>query len=61
MDCVGLALDETDVHIDMADILGEGRSWASHSDEAGLDFDSDTFWDLEFFGLEDVPHLRAKW
>lgn len=56
-DLVGLALDEANVHVDMADILGERRSWARHLDKAGLDFDSDTFRDLEFFGLEDVPHL----
>lgn len=56
-DLVGLALDEANVHVDMADVLGECRPRARHLDETGLDFDSDTFRDLEFFGLEDVPHL----
>jgi len=55
-----LGLQHPDIHIDMTDILRKGASWAGDFDNAGLDFNSNTLGDLEFFSLEDVPHLYSK-
>lgn len=57
---VRLALLQPDVHVDMADILVESTPRAFDSDQPGLDGDFHTLWDVEFFGLEDVPHLRIN-
>ena len=56
-DLVGLALEQPDVHVDMTDIFCEGTARSCDSDEAGLDGNRDALRDVEFFGLEDVPHL----
>jgi hypothetical protein len=56
-DLRGLALEEADVHVDMADVLGERSAGASHRNEARLDGHLDASRDLEFFGLEDVAHV----
>ena len=56
-DFVGLAFDQPDVHIYMANVFGEGAAGTSDSDKAGLDGCCDSFGNIEFFGLEDVPHL----
>ena len=54
------ALEQPDVHIDMANIFREGSSGASDGDETRLDLNFDTLGNVEFFGLEDVPHLWLK-
>ncbi len=59
-DCKGdlvLALDQADVHVDMANILCERSSRPSDYNNARLDRDSHTVWDLQFFGLQYVTHL----
>lgn len=55
-----LALDDTDVHVDMADVLGEGSPRASNADDTGLDGDLDALGDIEFFNLLDVQHLDSE-
>ena len=59
-DTVGLALHQPDVNIGMPEVLRQCTAGASDSDETGLDSDFNTLWNLEFFGLEDVPHLGRK-
>jgi hypothetical protein len=44
----------------MADILDKFSAGASHFNEAGFDGNRDTFWDFEYFGLKDVPHLCGE-
>ena len=56
-DFVVLALLEPNVHVDMTNILREGSAGALHGDETGLDADFNAGWNVELFGLEDVPHL----
>lgn len=56
-DFCGFALEEADVHVDMADVLCQDASGTSDGDEAGLDGDFNALRDVEFFGLEYVPHL----
>lgn len=58
-DFVCLPLQQPDVHVNMADVLSEGSSWSSDRNEAGLDGDFNTLWNVELFGLEDVPHLKV--
>jgi len=50
------ALDQPDVHVDVLDVLCEGTARASHGNDTGFDGHGDSLWDVEFFGLEDVPH-----
>ena len=54
---INLALDQPDVHVDMPNVFGEGTAGTSDSDKAGLDGSCDSFGNIEFFGLENVPHL----
>ena len=54
---VGLAVDETDVDIGVPEVLRQGTTGALDGDETGLDGDFNTLWNVELFGLEDVPHL----
>ena len=54
---VGLALLQPDVHVDVTDILRQRSTRALDGDDAGLDVDGNPLRDVEFFGLEDVPHL----
>lgn len=57
-DFVSLAtLDQPDVHIDMANVFDQGTAGTGDGDEARLDGGSDSLRNVEFFGLEDVPHL----
>lgn len=56
-DLVDLALQQTDVHVDMADIFGEGTSRALHGDDAGFDGDLNTLRDLKLLGGKNVAHL----
>ncbi len=59
-DFCGLALDEPNVHVDMADVLGQCSPGPFDSDKAGLDGDVNSLGDVEFFCLEYVPHLEDK-
>lgn len=52
------ALDNSDVHVNMSDIFGEGSSRASNGDDTGLDNDFNALGDFEFFDLLDVQHLE---
>lgn len=54
---VRLALLEPDVHVDVTDILRQLSAGTRYGDETGLDVDSNPLRNVEFFGLEDVPHL----
>ena len=54
---VDLALHETDVDIGVPEVLRQGTTGALDGDETGLDGDFNTLWNVELFGLEDVPHL----
>ena len=54
---VGLALLQPDVHVDVTDSLVKGSPRALNGDETGLDADFNASWNIELFGLEDVPHL----
>ena len=56
-DLVGLALEDPDVHVDVTDILRQRSAGALDGDDAGLDVDGNPLRNVEFFGLEDVPHL----
>jgi hypothetical protein len=55
-----LGLHHPNIHINVTDILRKSTPWASDFDNARLDFNGNTLGDLEFFSLEDVPHLSAK-
>jgi hypothetical protein len=55
-----LGLQHPDIHIYVTDILRKGAPWAGDFDNARLDLNGDTLGDLEFFSLEDVPHLCSK-
>lgn len=57
-DLVGLALDQTDVHIHMANILRKSSPGPSDYDDSRLDGDCYTVWNLQFFSLEDITHLQ---
>lgn len=59
-DLVGLALQQPDVHVDVADILVQGSAGTLDRDETGLDVDFNTLGNVELFGLEDVPHLKRS-
>ena len=60
-DFVGrLSLDQPDVHVNMTDIFGEGATGTCDADEARLDGNGDALGDVEFFSLEDVPHLARS-
>ncbi len=59
-DLILAALDKSDVHVDMADVLRQGSPWAGDGYETGFDGDGNVGGDYEFFGLEDVPHLHVK-
>ena len=54
---VRLALLEPDVHVDVTDILRQLSAGTRYGDETGLDADFNAGWNVELFGLEDVPHL----
>ena len=57
---VNLALHQPDVDIRMSEVLREGTTGALNGDEARLDGDFNALRDVEFFGLENVPHLERK-
>ena len=57
-DTVDLALHQPDVDICVSEVLRQGTTGTGDGDEAGLDGDFNALWDLEFFGLENVPHLE---
>jgi len=59
-DLIGLSFHETDVHIDMTDILLQCAAGSCYCDEAGLDRNLNALGNVEFFGLKDVPHLRES-
>ena len=54
---VDLALHQPDVDISVSEVLREGATGALDGNLAGLDGDFNTLWNVELFGLEDVPHL----
>ena len=57
---VDLALHQPDVDISVSEVLREGTTGALDSDEAGLDVDFNALRNVEFFGLENVPHLERN-
>lgn len=58
-DCDGLdGFDDSDIHVNMSDVLLDGSPGSGDGDESGLDSNLDTLGDYEFFGLEDVAHLK---
>lgn len=59
-DLGGLALHQPDVDICVSQVLRKGTAGASDGNEAGLDGDFNAVRNLEFFGLENVPHLERK-
>ena len=56
----GLALHHSDIHIDMTDILGKSPAGAGNADKTRLNAYLNVGGNFEFFGFEDVPHLRKK-
>jgi len=52
-----LALEESNVHVDMTNVFCEGPARPCDGNEAGLNGNRDALRNVEFFGLEDVPHL----
>lgn len=59
-DLVGLALDQTDIHIHMANILRKSSPGSRNHDNSRLDGDCYTIRNLQFFGFEDITHLLRK-
>jgi hypothetical protein len=59
-DLVGLAFHQPDVHVNMSYVLVQCPTRSSNRYEARFNRHLDAFWDIEFFGLEDVPHLRKN-
>ena len=59
-DLILLALGKLDVHVDVLNILSERTPRTGDGYDARFDSYSDTFWDIEFFGCEDVPHLQGQ-
>lgn len=57
-DLVRLALHQPDVHINVSDILGQCAAGTLDRDKARLDLDGNPLGNVQFFGLEDVPHLQ---
>lgn len=58
---LGLArFSYSDIHVHMSDDFRERSPWTSHFDNPRLDLDSDTFRNIDFFGLEDVAHLKYR-
>lgn len=57
-DLVGLGLDQTDVHVHMANSLRKCSPWSSDYDDSRLDGDCYTIGNLQFFSFEDITHLR---
>ena len=53
-----LALDQSYVHVYVADIFREGAARPSDGNDTGLDGNFDARGDFELFCLEDVPHLK---
>lgn len=54
---VCFALEEADVHVDMADVLGQRPPWSCDIDDAGFDGDIDALGNVELFVLDNVSHL----
>ena len=59
-DSVDLALHQPDIDIGVSEVLREGTTGTLNGDEAGLDGDFNAIWNIELFGLENVPHLQRK-
>jgi len=59
-DLVGLALHQPNIHVDMPYVLAQCPARSSNRYEAGFNGNFDALWYIEFFGLEDVPHLRMN-
>ena len=60
-DFVGrLALEQPNVHIDMTNVFCEGTAGTRDSDETRLNSNRDALRNVEFFSLEDVPHLKKS-
>lgn len=57
-DLVGLAFDQTDVHIHMTNILRKSSPRSGDYDDPRLDGDCYTIGDLQFFSFEDIAHLQ---
>lgn len=55
-----LALNDSDVHVHMANVFGEGSSRACDRDNARLYGDFNSLGNGEFFDLLDVQHLKSK-
>lgn len=49
--------DQSDIHVNVSDILDEGTPWTLDGDDTGLDGNVNTLGDIEFFCRVDVPHL----
>ena len=47
-----LVSDVFEVEVEIAEIADEGTTAAGDGDDAGLDFDGDTFWDVKVFLVE---------
>ena len=54
---VDLPLHQLNVDIGMPEVLGQCTTGTLDGDDAGLDSDFDTLWNIELFSLEDIPHL----
>jgi hypothetical protein len=52
------SLHDSDIHIDMSDVLGQGPARSSNCEKARFDGDINAGGDFKFFGFEDVPHLE---
>jgi hypothetical protein len=55
-----LALDEANVHVNMANIFRQSSTRTGDIDNAGLDGKVDAIWNLQFFSLQDVSHLEIR-
>ena len=54
------SFDHSNIHVHMADNFRERSPRAGHFDNPSLDIYCDSFRHIDFFGLEDVAHLRHK-
>lgn len=54
---LGLGLDQSDVHIHVANSLRKCSSWSSDYDDSRFDGDCYTIGNLQFFSFEDITHL----
>jgi len=53
-----LPFQDSDIHVDMSDVLGQGTTRTSNSDETGFYCNFNAGRNVEFFCFDNVPHLK---